>query len=45
MFGNVTGGAERGFSGNGETLMQLDLDTRQAFGFAGGAFHVSGLHI
>jgi porin len=43
LFGNVTGGAQQGFSGNGLTTMQLDFDANK-IGINGG-FHVSGLHI
>jgi porin len=45
LFGNVTGGARQSFSGNGLTTMTLQLDTKKAFGFDGGTFNVSGLHI
>jgi porin len=45
LFGNVTGGTQQGFSGNGLTTMQLELDTKQAFHFDGGTLHVSALHI
>ena len=45
LFGNVTGGARQGASGNGLTTIQLQLDTKKSFGFDGGTFNVSGLHI
>ena len=45
LFGNVTGGARQGWEGNGLTTMTLQLDTKKAFGFDGGTFNVSGLHI
>jgi porin len=45
LFGSVTGGARQSFSGNGLTTMTLELDTKKAFGFDGGTFSVSGLHI
>ncbi len=45
MFGNATGGAQQGFSGNGLTTVTLQLDTKPAFGLDGGLFNVSGLHI
>ena len=41
----MTGGARQGFGGNGLTMMTLQLDTKKAFGFDGGTFNVSGLHI
>ena len=44
-FGNLTGGVRQGFEANGVTTAQLQVDTRQAFGLAGGLFNVSGLHI
>ncbi len=43
--GNVTGGIGRGAAYNGLTNMDLQLDTQQAFGWAGGTFNVSALQI
>lgn len=43
LFGNVTGGARQGFSGNGLTTMTLKFDTNKIG--IDGLFNVSGLHI
>jgi porin len=45
IIGNVTGGAKQGFEENGLTTATLQLDTQKAFGWNGGTFNVSGLHI
>jgi porin len=44
-FGNLTGGSQRGFEVNGLTTATLKLDTQKAFGWNGGTFNVSGIHI
>jgi porin len=43
--GNLTGGSQQGFEVNGLTTATLQLDTQKAFGWNGGTFNVSGLHI
>ena len=45
VFGNVSGGVHRGAAYDGMTEMSLGIDTRQAFGWAGGTFNVSALQI
>lgn len=45
VLGNVSGGIRRGAAYDGLTQMSLDLDTAKAFGWSGGAFHVSALQI
>ena len=45
ILGNVSGGAKQGFEENGLTTATLQLDTQKAFGWNGGTFNVSGLHI
>jgi porin len=45
VFGNVTGGVKQGFEVNGLTTVTVQLDTQKAFGWNGGTFNVSGLHI
>ncbi len=43
VWGNVTGGIQRGASYDGVTLMSIGLDTQRAFGWEGGTFNVSAL--
>ena len=45
VWGNVTGGIQRGATYNGATLMSIGLDTQRAFGWEGGTFNVSGWNI
>ena len=45
ILGNVSGGVKQGFEVNGLTTATLQLDTQKAFGWSGGTFNVSGLHI
>ena len=45
VWGNVTGGIQRGASYDGVTLMSVGLDTQRAFGWEGGTFNVSGWNI
>jgi porin len=45
VFGNVTGGSQRGAAYDGLTQMVLQLDTKRAFGWYGGTFNVSALQI
>jgi porin len=45
VFGNVTGGANRGVAYDGLTLVNVGLDTKRAFGWEGGTFNVSALQI
>jgi porin len=45
VLGNVTGGKRRGFDYEGETTATLQIDTKPAFGLAGGLFNVSALQI
>ena len=45
LLGNVAGGTHRGFDYDGLTTATLQLDTRCAFGWAGGTFNVSALDI
>jgi porin len=45
VFANVSGGVHRGADYDGLTQMNLGLDTRKAFGWAGGTFTVSALQI
>ena len=45
VWGNVTGGVQRGATYNGATLMSIGLDTQRAFGWEGGTFNVSGWNI
>jgi porin len=45
VLGNVSGGLRQGFDYDGLTQMQLQLDTRRAFGWYGGTFNVSALQI
>jgi porin len=45
VFGNLTGGVRQGFEENGLTTVTVQLDTQKAFGWNGGTFNVSGLHI
>ena len=39
--GNVTGGIHRGFDYDGVTVLNLQLDTNKAFGWAGGTLNIS----
>jgi len=45
ILGNVTGGEKQGFDYDGLTQVDLQLDTRRAFGLHGGTFNVSALQI
>jgi porin len=45
VWGNVTGGVQRGASYDGTTLMSIGLDTQRAFGWEGGTFNISALNI
>ncbi len=45
ILGNVTGGMSKGYTYDGLTTMTVQLDTKQAFGWDGGTFNVSGLQI
>ena len=45
VWGNVSGGIQRGAVYDGETLMTIKLDTDKAFGWHGGLFNVSGMNI
>ena len=45
VFGNATGGINRGAAYDGLTLMSLGLDTEKAFGWEGGTFNISALQI
>jgi porin len=42
-FGNLSGGVQQGFEGDGLTTVTLVMDTEKAFGLKGGTFNVSGL--
>ena len=43
--GNVSGGLSRGATYDGLTVMGVQLDTQQAFGWAGGTFNASALQL
>jgi porin len=45
VWGNVSGGVQRGAAYDGVTLMSVGLDTRRAFGWEGGTFNVSAWNI
>jgi porin len=45
VWGNVSGGVQRGAAYNGATLMSIGLDTQRAFGWDGGTFNISGWNI
>ena len=45
VFGNVSGGIQRGASGDGLTQFGIGVDTEKAFGWKGGTFDISGLWI
>jgi porin len=45
LWGNVTGGVQRGAAYNGATLMSVGLDTQRAFGWEGGTINVSAWNI
>jgi porin len=45
VFGNVTGGLNKGFDYDGLTQMVLQLDTKRAFDWYGGLLNVSALQI
>ncbi|CAB3800853.1 carbohydrate porin [Pararobbsia alpina] len=45
ILGNLTGGTSKGYTYDGLTTMVVQLDTKQAFGWEGGTFNVSGLQI
>ena len=42
VFGNVSGGIQRGASGDGLTQFGIGVDTEKAFGWKGGTFNISG---
>jgi porin len=44
ILGNISGGVKQGAEYDGVTTLGLSLDTRQAFGWNGGVFHVSGVN-
>src|SRR5438132_1618439 len=45
LLGNITGGRRQGFDYEGQTTATLQIDTKPAFGIAGGLFNVSALQI
>jgi porin len=45
VWGNVTGGIQRGASYDGVTLVSIGLDTQRAFGWEGGTFNISAWNI
>jgi len=45
VWGNVSGGIQRGASYDGVTLMSVGLDTQRAFGWVGGTLNISGWNI
>ena len=45
VLGNATGGTHRGADYDGLTQIVLQMDTQRAFGWYGGLFNVSALHI
>lgn len=45
LFGNLTGGTSHGHDYDGLTTATIQMDTKQAFGWEGGLFNVSGLQI
>ena len=45
VWGNVSGGIQRGASYDGVTLMSVGLDTQRAFGWQGGTFNISAWNI
>ncbi len=45
VWANLSGGLRRGVRYDGLFVMTLSLDTRKAFGWAGGRFYASGLEI
>ncbi len=45
VWGNATGGRRRAATYNGQTLLNIGLDTDTAFGWKGGIFNVSALQI
>ena len=45
VWGNVTGGIQRGASYDGVTLLSIGLDTQRAFGWEGGTFNISAWNI
>ncbi|WP_084187447.1 carbohydrate porin [Andreprevotia chitinilytica] len=45
VFGNLSGGMERSHAYNGLTTVTVGLDTQRAFGWQGGNFNASVLHI
>jgi porin len=45
VFGNATGGYNKGAAYDGLTMMSLGVDTQKAFGWEGGIFNVSAFQI
>src|SRR5271165_3045919 len=45
VFGNVTGGVQRGADYDGLTTVTIELDTQKAFKLPGGTFHLSAMNI
>jgi len=45
VWGNVSGGVQRGAAYDGVTLLGVGLDTQRAFGWEGGTFNVSAWNI
>ena len=45
VFGNVSGGAKQGASGDGQATLTVTIDTAKAVGWQGGTFNVSVLGI
>ncbi|MBS0562444.1 MAG: carbohydrate porin [Proteobacteria bacterium] len=45
VWGNVSGGIQKGAVYDGQTLLTVKLDTEKAFGWHGGTFNVSAMNI
>ena len=45
VWGNVSGGIQKGAVYDGQTLLTIQLDTKKAFGWHGGQFNVSAMNI
>src|SRR3974390_564431 len=45
VWGNVSGGVQRGAAYDGATMLSVGLDTQRAFGWEGGTFNVSAWNI
>ncbi|CAM2156068.1 porin [Pararobbsia alpina] len=45
LFGNLSGGIDKGHAYDGLTVATIQMDTKQAFGWEGGLFNVSGEQI